>query len=220
MEYLGFETYIDFCFADFLITCGIAKKVRFHVKSIPWFVSDTTLSDFHWIIHEAEKIESLSVTSAGKRWRNYIESNSWIIEVDKFWTTPMSYYYLPDQTGIMKKLRESSLIIFKGDLNYRKLVYDCKWETTTPFKLAVGPLGEPNTKFPPIVALRTCKSDPVVGLKPGQAAELDQLDKEWRVNGKYGSYMQIHTRNLMYFLLFFYSSVNILKFYFPLRFVF
>jgi hypothetical protein len=30
------------------------------------------------------------------------------------------------------------------------------------------------------------KSDPVVGLQPGQADALDQEDPEWRVNGKRG----------------------------------
>lgn len=37
----------------------------------------------------------------------------------------------------------------------------------------------------PILSLRTCKADVVVGLKAGQAEELDAKDPKWRVNGKW-----------------------------------
>jgi hypothetical protein len=76
---------------------------------------------------------------------------------------------------------ESSLAIFKGDLNYRKLVYDVNGECS--FKEAIGALAGCGV---PILALRTCKSEPVAGLKEGQADELDGRDPNWRINGKHG----------------------------------
>ncbi|KPJ14847.1 UPF0364 protein C6orf211-like [Papilio machaon] len=42
----GYELFSDLCFAHFLISQEIVKKVRFHVKKIPWFVSDVTPVDF------------------------------------------------------------------------------------------------------------------------------------------------------------------------------
>ena len=35
-----------------------------------------------------------------------------------FWTTPYSYWKLPEQTELMRQLGESGLVIFKGDLKY------------------------------------------------------------------------------------------------------
>ena len=41
--------------------------------------------------------------------------------------------------------------------------------------------------FPaPLLALRSLKSDPIVGLRPDQAETLDGLDPKWRSNGKRG----------------------------------
>lgn len=38
-----------------------------------------------------------------------------------FWTTQWSYQYLPEQApGLLSELKESVLVVFKGDLNYRK----------------------------------------------------------------------------------------------------
>jgi hypothetical protein len=77
-------------------------------------------------------------------------------------------------------LRPARLVILKGDANYRRLVGDAVWPTEIP-------LAEVASYFPaPLLALRTLKSDAVVGLATGQAAELDASEPEWRVNGRYG----------------------------------
>jgi hypothetical protein len=78
-------------------------------------------------------------------------------------------------------LAASKLLIFKGDLNYRKLAYDCRWPLDAPFADALGPF-----RPAPLVTLRTLKADVMAGLAPGQGAALDKIDKEWQVNGKYG----------------------------------
>jgi hypothetical protein len=77
-------------------------------------------------------------------------------------------------------LAQAHLVIIKGDANYRRLLGDSRWPTTVPAATAVP-------YFPaPFVALRTLKSDPIVGLPPSLAEQLDQTDAAWRVNGQWG----------------------------------
>lgn len=66
-----------------------------------------------------------------------------------------------------------------------------KWVASTPFVEAIGPLG-PGSGLN-VLALRTCKADVVVGLKPGQDEELRALEggggdsgaRAWAWNGKW-----------------------------------
>ena len=84
-------------------------------------------------------------------------------------------------------LSRSGLVIFKGDLNHRKLTYDCAAPASTPFDVAIGSMA--NAAGAPVVAsLRTIKSDVVVGLGPDGdevAQELDKKEPGWRISGKY-----------------------------------
>jgi hypothetical protein len=71
------------------------------------------------------------------------------------------------------------MTVMKGDLNYRRLVGDRYWPATTPFDETVD-------YFPsPVTALRTLKSEVVVGLTSGQLAELDAAGPGWRTSGAY-----------------------------------
>jgi hypothetical protein len=84
----------------------------------------------------------------------------------------------------LKDLQKSSLVIFKGDLNYRKLVSDAWWEPSTSFDQALGPFMKGKIN---LLSLRTLKADTVVGLPKGKAEELDKSkdDKDWRISGKF-----------------------------------
>lgn len=100
-----------------------------------------------------------------------------------FWTEGVGY----DQMGrvapeLLRELREkSALVIFKGDLNYRKLTSDLQWPATTPFETSIGALAGQI----PLLALRTCKADVVVGLAEGVEEKVVKEDPKWRVNGRY-----------------------------------
>jgi len=184
MDNSGFELFTDLCLADFLISSKRASKVVFRVKDQPWFVSDTTPNDIEWSLEQLTKVdkESDSLNALGTKWKSYLQSGVWSVIADRFWTFPHSYHYmLEEDPSLYRDLEKAILVIFKGDLNYRKLVGDLNWETTVPFKTALK-------GFLPtsILTLRTAKADVIVGLLPGQAEKLTEKDAKWMVTGQWG----------------------------------
>jgi hypothetical protein len=84
-------------------------------------------------------------------------------------------------------LSKSDLVIFKGDLNHRKLTYDCHAPASTPFDESIGPMASA-AGAPRVCSLRTIKSDVVVGLESNAMAErLDKEEPGWKISGKYVS---------------------------------
>ncbi|KZT69424.1 DUF89 domain-containing protein [Daedalea quercina L-15889] len=128
------------------------------------------------------------------RWAGYLESGVFALSVSpetplgasnsnaNFWTSPYPYWNMNDLAPeVFGSLKDSGLVIFKGDLNFRKLTGDVKWPASTPFESAVGPL---RGAFP-VLSLRTNKADVVVGVEKEKAERLDSGGEKWRVNGKY-----------------------------------
>jgi hypothetical protein len=109
-----------------------------------------------------------------------------------FWVTGFFFHAMPNDLRAL--LAQADLVISKGDANYRRLVGDCHWDPTTSFDQAAE-------YFPaPLVALRTLKSEPIVGLRPGVVEGLRTQDPTWNVSGKYGviqfSHMQTFARKI------------------------
>jgi hypothetical protein len=135
-------------------------------------------------------IEALAIHYPNKvTWSSHLSSEKWRVETDPVWTLGYPFCDIDRLNAFDNSIgsswheikRESSLAIFKGDLNYRKLVNDvfgkCKFDEA---------IGELSGAGVPILALRTCKSEPMTGLKEGQGAALDSVDVGWRINGKFG----------------------------------
>ncbi|CAD6582132.1 MAG: hypothetical protein TREMPRED_003178 [Tremellales sp. Tagirdzhanova-0007] len=102
-------------------------------------------------------------------------------EIGGFWTTQFAYQDLPTAApNLLNEMKKSDLVVFKGDLNYRKLVGDAKWNPTTSFEEALGPLAGKIT----LLSLRTNKADTIVGLRQGIEAKLDESNPDWRISGK------------------------------------
>jgi hypothetical protein len=202
---------VDFVFADYLIRAGFASEIVFHAKRIPWFVSDVIPVDFQWALDQlhrpvssssnsatptyffdpSDEIEQKALLALGQKWQSYVDKGIWKVTSHEFWTSCYPFYHLPtlpSAQDLFEDMRQSDLWIFKGDLNYRKLVYDCKWDTTTPFTVAIGPLGSGESKaegVPTLVSFRTCKADVVVGLAEGVEARMNQIAPDWMVSGEY-----------------------------------
>ena len=184
MDNSGFELFTDLCLADFLMTSGVVRRIRMRIKDQPWFVSDTTPTDITWTLDQLATCsgdnEVLAVLAG--RWQKYFQTSVWTSHADSFWTYPHSYNEMPVcDEELYNDLAQDGLVIFKGDLNYRKLVGDINWETTVPFHTALR-------QFRPsrVLAIRTAKADVMVGLREGEAEEVAERDKSWMLTGQWG----------------------------------
>jgi hypothetical protein len=178
-------------YASYLLRRNLATTVRLHAKTFPWFVSDVTPRDV---------TATLDLLSSNQHFPNRpgiddlidmvkddLSSGKLVVTSHPFWTTSLPFKALPESApDLMRDLRDSSLAIFKGDLNYRKLVNDGLWPFTTPFKTALGILGDESGLR--IVALRTNKADVCVGIADEQKVrelETEAPNSAWTKNGKY-----------------------------------
>ncbi|KAI9004983.1 hypothetical protein DFJ74DRAFT_612633 [Hyaloraphidium curvatum] len=192
LDNAAFELFSDLVFADHLHLTGRAAKTVFHVKTIPWFVSDTMISDFDLLLAQLLDPAFFGFASATQtkvealvaRWKGYLQRGEWVLREHRFWCSGFAFWHIAERApDLFEQLNASHLIIFKGDLNYRKLVYDAHWPVTTPFAEAIGPVWA----GVPVLALRTNKADCIVGLDEGvEAAVLAKGDEDWRWSAKYG----------------------------------
>ncbi|PAV15637.1 hypothetical protein PNOK_0849500 [Pyrrhoderma noxium] len=206
LDNAGFELFTDLVLADFLVSyTPFVSKVVFHPKSIPWFVSDVVPPDFGALFeallsptffseNAPTDISQGHLKTLVNRWKYLVENGVFSLSVPHdskigeknemydFWTSPFPYWEMENRAPkLFESLRQSGLVIFKGDLNYRKLTGDVYWPASTPFEHGIGPLAG---SFP-ILSLRTSKADVVVGVDQTKADALDASGEKWRVNGKY-----------------------------------
>uniref|UniRef100_A0A182QQA6 Sugar phosphate phosphatase n=1 Tax=Anopheles farauti TaxID=69004 RepID=A0A182QQA6_9DIPT len=180
----GYELFTDLCLADFIIQHKLAEKVFFNVKAIPWYISDVTPKDMQWTLDTlaAQTSEPL-LAQFGTRLKEHFASG--LLEmrpVDNFWTSPYEFYRMQDiAPTLYNTLSQAKLVIFKGDLNYRKLLGDYNFPYTTPFHEALRGFLPTN-----LCTLRTVKADLICGLPDGMAEELTRKDASWMVTGEYG----------------------------------
>ncbi|XP_027019372.2 damage-control phosphatase ARMT1 [Tachysurus fulvidraco] len=181
LDNAGFELVSDLVLADFMVSVGLAKEVRFHGKSIPWFVSDVTKQDFDWTLSQTAASNHNHASSCGAQWKRHVKDGAWTYHDHRFWTLPHEFCDMPeDAADLYSTLQGSDLILFKGDLNYRRLTGDRTWEHTVPFERALrGFLPAP------LCSIRTLKANVQVGLDPSQAEKLAAQDAEWMTSGRY-----------------------------------
>ncbi|XP_027896641.1 damage-control phosphatase ARMT1 [Xiphophorus couchianus] len=187
LDNAGFELVTDLVLADFLVSSGLARHIHFHGKCFPWFVSDVTANDFQWTIRQTMAANHKWMSKSGYQWQSYLSEGIWSYHDHPFWTQPHEFCDMAaDAPDLYATLQEADLVLFKGDLNYRKLTGDRDWGHTVDFCTALRGF-EPA----PLCSLRTLKANVQVGLQPGQGEKLSTQDPSWMTNGKY-AVIQFH----------------------------
>lgn len=182
LDNAGFELVADLVLADFLLFSKLATEIHFHGKGIPWYVSDTTKRDLNWTVKQMQSANHKWMSRCGASWEGNMKKGVWVYHDHLFWTLPYEFSSIAQVApDLYAELQKANVIIFKGDLNYRKLTGDRKWEFTVPFHQALN-----NFHPAPLCSLRTLKSDVQVGLKSGQGEQLMNSEADWMITGKYG----------------------------------
>ena len=182
LDNAGFELMTDLCFADFLISKRLCSRIILHVKCMPWFVSDATSHDFAWLVDKLGQPSASPVWQvAAKRWREHLQNGQWVVQAHRFFTLPYDYSRTREiSPELFATMSQAKLLIFKGDLNYRKLVGDLQWPLSERFDTALRGF-HPTS----LVVLRTCKADVQLELDEKTAKHVAKLDPQWMVNGKW-----------------------------------
>jgi hypothetical protein len=173
----GRELLADLVLIDHLVDTGLADRVTIHLKPRPYYVSDATTADFIACLRRMQAARG-AAAGVADRIRQAVTDRRITLATHEFYCSPLSFHQLP--VDLADELRGMSLTLLKGDLNYRRLVGDLHWPPTTPFADAAS-------YFPsPVVALRTLKSNVIVGLDQATVSHLDSADPAWRTNGAHG----------------------------------
>ncbi|GMM27952.1 putative methyltransferase [Martiniozyma asiatica (nom. inval.)] len=193
LDNAGFEFYCDLALTLFLLDTKLCDEVVFHCKSRPWMVSDTMVKDYAlWVedmkILIAESNNDKHLQNFLDKVEHYYANGQFKLVDNEFWTVDLEYSKI--QKGgkyggdeLHQYFLNSTLVIIKGDLNYRKLTSDREWPKTTSFKESLGDLAHNGIH---VLALRTCKADVCVGLKEGDEERvIKESGEEWCTLGKW-----------------------------------
>jgi uncharacterized protein with ATP-grasp and redox domains len=150
LDNAGFELYADLVLAGYLLSSGLATQVVLHPKSVPWFVSDVMPADFAALLNAMSNprgffdapaspsgaddapsttpltdAEVHDLSAVFQDWATHHAEGRLIIRPNRYWTAGGSFWRLPfEAKELYEDLQASRLVIFKGDLNYRKLTAD------------------------------------------------------------------------------------------------
>lgn len=174
----GIELAADLALADFLLRTRRAERIIFHLKVAPFFVSDAMPQDADTLLARLAGDAHAETRALGHRLHAHLEEGRLRWETHPFWNSPQMLWEIPED--LRDSIEAASLVILKGDANYRRLLGDLHWPATTSVQ-------DVARYFPAdLLIMRTLKSEIVVGLAEGQAETLFQDDPDWLINGQRG----------------------------------
>ncbi|MEW1719116.1 damage-control phosphatase ARMT1 family protein [Streptomyces sp. NPDC093109] len=170
----GRELIPDLILIDHLLEHRHAERVVLHVKPYPYFVSDAMLPDVVDCLRRLTETPGEAGRTGGRLWRA-MATGHLEVRAHPFFCAPLPYEEMPDD--LRAEFADAALTVLKGDLNYRRLVGDRQWSATDSFAARTA-------YFPgAVAALRTLKSDVIVGLDQVTLDALEGSGATWRTSG-------------------------------------
>ncbi|MYU05202.1 DUF89 family protein [Streptomyces sp. SID8366] len=171
----GRELVPDLLLIAHLLAGGRIERAVLHVKPYPYYVSDAVMAD---VLDGLERLRAApgAAGERGRLLRSALTDGRLTVRAHPFSCAPLPYERMPAE--LRAEFAAATLTVFKGDLNYRRLVGDRRWPPTTPFADATA-------YFPgPVAALRTLKSEVITGLTAATEARLVAAEgQRWRTDG-------------------------------------
>ena len=171
----GRELVPDLLLIAHLLAHGRVRRAILHVKPYPYYVSDATTADVVDAVRRLTRAPGAAARYGREVWSAMADGRL-AVRAHPFSCAPLPYEAMPDD--LRAEFAGATLTVFKGDLNYRRLVGDRRWPPTTPF-------ADVTAHFPgPVAALRTLKSDVITGLDEATEAALVAAEgQRWRTGG-------------------------------------
>ncbi|WP_128374420.1 damage-control phosphatase ARMT1 family protein [Streptomyces cavernae] len=171
----GRELLPDLLLIDHLLRHRHADRVVLELKPYPYYVSDAMTADVLDCLRFLRAADGVAGETGARLW-SLIGAGRLVLRAHPFCCAPLPYADMPGD--LRREFAGADLTLFKGDLNYRRLVGDRLWPPTTPFT-------DVTAYFPgPVAALRTLKSEVIVGLDATTETALTTAHGErWRTSG-------------------------------------
>lgn len=87
----GLELFTDLILAEYIIEKGMATKVCFHAKAIPWFESNVTEDDFHSTLKYLSQHPNYIISLIAHKFMQFIEEGKFEVKASLFWTSPHAF---------------------------------------------------------------------------------------------------------------------------------
>ncbi|MFI0930664.1 damage-control phosphatase ARMT1 family protein [Streptomyces sp. NPDC021019] len=170
----GRELIPDLILIDHFLEHRRADRVVLHVKPSPYYVSDAMTADVVDCLRRLIEAPGEAGRIGGRLWKA-MGAGHLEIRTHPFFCAPQPYGEMPED--LRGEFESAALTLLKGDLNYRRLVADRWWDATASF-------ADLTSYFPgAVAALRTLKSDVVVGLEESTLDALERSGDAWRTSG-------------------------------------
>lgn len=179
LDNAGKELIFDFALIDYLLQTKLADKVTCYFKNQPFYVSDAMPIDFDVTVDTMKASKLVQVRGLSQRMIEWRKSGKVTLKAPAFLTYGRTFDEMPVELHDQFAIHD--LTIFKGDLNYRRLMRDLQWDPTTPVEVAAS-------YFPTsFLCLRTLKAELIVGLSKELLTQIEsESDPDWLTNGKRG----------------------------------
>lgn len=171
----GLELISDIIFCVFYLYLNRTSTINYIIKESPVFVSDITEYDMKYTIEWLSFHSNVYIQEVSKLLQDFIEKGRFRFIPQYTLGTCLSMWNIP--TSLYSLFNESTLIISKGDANYRRFLNDSHWKYDTDCKEVLSYLPTP------VVLLRTLKSNCLMGISEDLQKKARQLSQNWDING-------------------------------------
>lgn len=173
----GYELVSDLFLAACLLSLNLASTVVLHTKAYPTFVSDATTKDVMESIQALFSSSCGNTAAFGARLLELVKQGDLVVLDDPFWCQPYAFWSMPEH--IYTRLASSTLVIVKGDANYRRMLGDRQWELNMTAKEVFS------YWHVPVCALRIMKAEVACGLTVSQQIVAIERDPTYLVSGRW-----------------------------------